>query len=351
MLTLGQRVELASRLGYGPSNPPFPDIVSFAEQGANQRLYPNQALILKTWTLAEQYTDTELETLHNWMSHYEDAEPTGVSPDLFDRIETLRAQGYPWFTTIVAVLGRRASKTFLTGIMFCWQTIRILSDPQFSRTCAHRQQPLSILIGATKKEQVLSTLFAAYQNMVLNTHWLEPNIIKWNRDRIDFISPWDAVAERDNEHPQPTLSVRAVSSNSNDVRGGSIIGFVLDEAFFTRTGDSMFTGDAAIEAASPALNQFGRYSLQMYPSSPWTRTGKVYELYTAARKPVADGGDPALNATQLESWRLYEGWQNGLMERKGKPSVKTVRMHDNEGHSQVILLETSAQPGDRVLLP
>ena len=351
MLSLGQRVELASRLGYGPNNPPFPDIVSFAEQGANQRLYPNQALILKTWTLAEQYTDTELDTLHTWMSHYEDAEPTGVTPDLFDRIETLRAQGYPWFTTIIAVLGRRASKTFLTGIMFCWQTIRILSDPRFSRTCAHRQQPLSILIGATKKEQVLSTLFAAYQNMILNTHWLEPNIIKWNRDRIDFISPWDAVSERDNEHPQPTLSVRAVSSNSNDVRGGSIIGFVLDEAFFTRTGDSMFTGDAAIEAASPALNQFGRYSLQMYPSSPWTRTGKVYELYTAARKPVKDGGDPTLNATQLESWRLYEGWENGLMERKSQPTVKTVRMHDNEGRSQVILLETSAQPGDRVLLP
>ena len=350
MLSLGQRVELASRLGYGPNNPPFSDIVSFAEQGANQRLYPNQALILKTWTLAEQYTETELATLHNWMSHYMDAEPTGVSPDLFDRIETLKAQGYPWFTTIIAVLGRRASKTFLTGIMFCWQTIKILSDPRFSRTCAHRQQPLSILIGATKKEQVLSTLYAAYQNMVLNTHWLEPNIIKWNRDRIDFISPWDAVAERDNEHPQPTLSVRAVSSNSNDVRGGSIIGFVLDEAFFTRSGDSMFTGDAAIEAASPALNQFGRFSLQMYPSSPWTRTGRVYELYTAARKPVDQGGDPSLNATQLESWRLYEGWQNGLMLRKGKPSTKTVRMHDETGRSQVILLETSAQPGDRVLL-
>ena len=351
MLTLGQRVELASRLGLGPENPPYRDIVSFAEQGANQRLYPNQALILKTWTLADQYTDRELHTLEDWMSGFNNAEPTGVTPDLYDRIELLRAHGYPWFTTIIPVLGRRASKTFLTGIMFCWQTIKILSDPRFSRTCAHRQQPLSILIGATKKEQVLSTLFAAYQNMILNTHWLEPHIIKWNRDRIDFISPWDAVAERDNEHPQPTLSVRAVSSNSNDVRGGSIIGFVLDEAFFTRSGDSMFTGDAAIEAASPALNQFGRYGLQMYPSSPWTRTGKVYELYTAARKPVADGGDPSLNATQLESWRLYEGWENGLMLRKDAPSTKTLRMHDNQGRSQVILLETAAQPGDRVLLP
>ncbi len=350
MLSLGQRVELASRLGYGPQNPPYPDIVSYAEQGANQRLYPNQALILKTWTLAEQYTQTELETLHEWMNHYMDAEPTGVSPDLFERIETLRAEGYPWFTTIIPVLGRRASKTFLTGIMFCWQTIRILFDPRFSRTFAHRQQPLSILIGATKKEQVLATLFASYQNMVLNTSWLEPHILKWNRDRIDFISPWDAVAERDSEHPQPTLSVKAVSSNSNDVRGGSIIGFALDEAFFTRSGDSMFTGDAAIEAASPALNQFGRYSLQMYPSSPWTRTGRVYELYTAARKQLKDGGDPALNATQLESWRLYENWEHGLMQRKDTPSVRTIRMHDNEGHSQVILLETAAQPGDRMLL-
>lgn len=350
MLSLGQRVELAARLGLGAENPPYQDIVSFAEQGANQRLYPNQALILKTWTLADKYTSDELDTLHNWMSGYRDAEPTGVSPDLFDRIETLKTRDYPWFTTIIPVLGRRASKTFLTGIMFCWQTIRILSDPRFSRTFAHRQQPLSILIGATKKEQVLATLFASYQNMVLNTHWLEPHILKWNRDRIDFISPWDAVAERDNEHPQPTLSVKAVSSNSNDVRGGSIIGFALDEAFFTRSGDSMFTGDAAIEAASPALNQFGRYSLQMYPSSPWTRTGRVYELYTAARKQIEQGGDPVLNATQLESWRLYEGWEHGLMERKGKPRVRTVRMHDDQGHSQVILLETAAQPGDRVLL-
>lgn len=351
MLSLGQRVELASRLGYGPSNQPFPDIVSFAEQGASQRLYPNQALILKTWTLAEEYTESELDTLQTWMSGYNNAEPTGVAPDLFQRIETLRAEGYPWFTTIIPVLGRRASKTFLTGIMFCWQTVRILSDPRFSRTQAHRQQPLSILIGATKKEQVLSTLFAAYQNMVLNTPWLEPHIIKWTRDRVDFISPWDAIAERDSEHPQPSLSVKAVSSNSNDVRGGSIIGFVLDEAFFTRTGDSMFTGDAAIEAARPALNQFGRFSLQMYPSSPWTRTGKVYELYTAARKPIDQGGDPALNTTQLESWRLYENWEHGLMQRKGKPTVRTLRMHDEQGRSQVILLETSAHPGDRVLLP
>lgn len=351
MLTLGQRVELAARLGLGPENPPFPDIVSFAEQGANQRLYPNQALILKTWTLSDQYTERELATLQNWMSGFNNAEPTGVTPDLFERIQTLKTQGYPWFTTIIPVLGRRASKTFLTGIMFCWQTIRILSDPRFSRTYAHRQQPLSILIGATKKEQVLATLFASYQNMVLNTRWLEPHILKWNRDRIDFISPWDAVVERDTEHPQPTLSVKAVSSNSNDVRGGSIIGFVLDEAFFTRTGDSMFTGDAAIEAARPALNQFGRFSLQMYPSSPWTRTGKVYELYMAARKQIDQGGNPVLNTTQLESWRLYEGWEHGLMERKGTPSTKTVRMHDENGRSQVILLETAAQPGDRVLLP
>lgn len=351
MLSLGQRVELAARLGYGPNNLPYANIVSFAEQGANQRLYPNQALILKTWTLANQYTDRELQTLQDWMSHYMDAEPTGITPDLFERIETLRAEGYPWFTTIIPVLGRRASKTFLTGIMFCWQTIRILSDPQFSRTFAHRQQPLSILIGATKKEQVLATLFASYQNMVLNTPWLEPNIIKWTRDRIDFISPWDAMAERDSEYPQPTLTVKAVSSNSNDVRGGSIIGFALDEAFFTRTGDSMFTGDAAIEAASPALNQFGRFSLQMYPSSPWTRTGKVYELYTAARKQIKDGGDPALNTTQLESWRLYENWEHGLMMRREKPSVRTVRMHDETGRSQVILLETAAEPGDRVFLP
>jgi hypothetical protein len=81
----------------------------------------------------------------------------------------------------------------------------------------------------------------------------------------------------------------------------------MDEAaHMQQEGDSYQTAAKVYDALSPSLLQFGKHSLCMLNSSPYTKVGKYYEKYTEALavkddKPVF----PQIFAFQYPSWCLY----------------------------------------------
>lgn len=114
-----------------------------------------------------------------------------------------------------------------------------------------------------------------------------------------------------------------------------------------RTGDEVYT------SYQPSLDQFGKDSLTYIPSSPLTKVGKFFELYTAGtvllpeylekereqKLKVYDQddlaeeleefetavyADPEMLVVQLPSWELYKDWERGqeLVGRKFKGAIQ-----------------------------
>lgn len=56
----------------------------------------------------------------------------GTTPDVLERMRWCRAQGRSAFHEIVLVLGRRASKSYLTSLLLAWQVFKLLAmhNPQ-----------------------------------------------------------------------------------------------------------------------------------------------------------------------------------------------------------------------------
>ena len=138
-----------------------------------------------------------------------------------------------------------------------------------------------------------------------------------------------------------------------------------DEVFFGQGGDSFRASDRIIGAITPATQRFGRQRLVMYPSSPWTRTGRVYQIYlqgqvymdeyleregkTKTHKNVVEANeqveqmeqalaDPSVFVSQLESWEVYwSGW-----------SPKLLTIQNEKGETRQIQANTNAKVGQYV---
>ena len=96
-------------------------------------------------------------------------------------------------------------------------------------------------------------------------------------------------------------------------RGPASIIQIYDEvAQWIATGSSG-RPEEVFNSATPALRQFGSWSMCCLGSSPWTQLGVFFER---ARRGLAI--DPVTHAprypnifmVQLPSWDIYEGWKD-----------------------------------------
>jgi hypothetical protein len=162
---------------------------------------------------------------------------------------------------------------------------------------------------------------------------------------------------------------------ANNIYTHNCVSLVFDEIFFALGGDSSRAGDVAIKALQPSLQQFGKDKMMMFPSSPWSRTGYVYDLYTQGKvrldeyleknglsktsKNVAKvdqqveataeaiQANPTIFVAQLESWRLYENYEDQayVPTYYSGFTPKKLVVKDKSGTS-TITANTNAKAGD-----
>ena len=337
-------------------------------------LYPNQRLMLKLWNLQiDDLTDYENKTLDEWCKSFKnDKYKVGVLPDIRERIAELKKNGYKHFSTIIEVFGRRASKSFMSGNELALADAQMLwhgiPSVQFDKSLADEQDEIVggsdfwqqdklddtqdssgidkdtavySIVMATTMSQAQETIFKDYYNAVLSCQWLQQYILRITPFQITYQTPNDKLKTLDYlergipiERELASMVSRPVSSNSNAVRGRAVAKFTFDEVWFSKGGESSLAGDRMIAAITPATQTFGKDRLIMYPSSPWTRSGRVYQLYlqgqtyvdeyleaagmsvTQSNRENAEDeaeefvetqiADPSIFVAQLESWRLYE---------------------------------------------
>lgn len=320
------------------------------------KLYPRQLTLLKMMFLeTEHMTPYDVDVINRWAEGFKDpTTPEGVQPDIWERIDYLKANGYRRFPHILAALGRRASKGVIGGVLGAEQLAYFysLNDWQTHYGLPEGKEGYLFTL-ATNQTQSKRFQFADIRQTVERCNYLRGAISTSREEGLTIRTPADlrliSRMEQDNipiEREIASLRVIPMSSNSASGRGAATFGITYDEFAHMISGTgSTRTSEEVYEAYQPSLDQFGKDSLTYIPSSPWTKVGKFYELYKSGsvtldeynkkhdlKLPVkneeerfldAEEGleeavsEPEMLVVQLPSWALYEDWE--YSERLGGP--------------------------------
>lgn len=246
------------------SGPPWQSIVDFATHKSfcGKRLYPRQMTLLKLIYLeTETMTDYDREVISGWAETFKDFHrPVGVQPDIWDRIDYLKANGFTHFPHVQMVMGRRASKGIMGGIVGAERIAWLYSlgswQQHFNQVPG---QVAEVMVVANSLSQAVTRQFRDIRNTVLNCEYLRPHIVSDKQTEFYIRTPGDEQTIAENkiagittEREIATIYCKASSSVSTSGRGGTAIAIFYDEMAHmlagtgsTKTGEEIYCLDPA----------------------------------------------------------------------------------------------------------
>jgi hypothetical protein len=175
-------------------------IVQFVTDLLGERLSPRQGTLLKVMTCdVEALTDYDLGVIEEWGAGFDlDDEghdlayrgERGTTPDVLERMRWCRAQGRSAFHEIVLVLGRRASKSYLTSLLVVWQVFKLLAmhDPQ-----KHYQMPagkrLTILVFSVDQASAQRDAYGDVVRLLTSAACFQPYLGARTSTSISLLTP------------------------------------------------------------------------------------------------------------------------------------------------------------------
>lgn len=297
-------------------------IVEFAESPkfCGKTLYPRQRLLLKIFFL-EELTETEDEILDYWIAGGADGEEIDISPDIRERMQWCRDNGYKHFHEIVLVGGRRCSKGFLTAISMAklvYDCIQ-MQDPQ-QVYGIDKGKEIMFSVVAASEAQAKEMQYADFQSTINTCNAVQRNLYKTQELEFSLMTETDirkvaAMKSRGRRVQRDESSIRgkAMAANARTIRGSATMGLVFDEFAFFLQGENDQSDEKIYDAALPAVDQFIRDGMIFCNSSPYSKVGKFYERYEhgmIGKDHPADDKEwePTMIALRFPSWALFEGW-------------------------------------------
>jgi len=278
------------------TGPPWQSIVDFATHKSfcGKRLYPRQMTLLKLMYLeTESMTDYDRDVIGTWTEGFKNPHtPVGVQPDIWDRITYLKANGFTHFPHIQMVMGRRASKGILGGIVGAERIAWLYSlgswQQRFNQVPG---QVAEITVVANSLTQAVTRQFRDIRNTVLNCEYLKKAVVGDKQTEFYVRTPGDEQTIAENrlsgmvtEREIATIYCKASSSVSTSGRGGTGLFNAYDEMAHMLAGTgSTKTGEEIYDAFQPSLDQFGSAAMTYIASSPFSKIGRFYELYQQGR--------------------------------------------------------------------
>ena len=331
---------------------PWDSIVDFATHKSfcGKRLYPRQMTLLKLIYLeTETMTDYDLEVINGWAQTFKDFNhPLGVQPDIWDRINYLKNNNFTHFPHTQMVMGRRASKGIIGGIVGCERAAYLYSlgswQQHFNQVPG---QVAEVVVVANSLSQAVTRQFRDIRNTVLNCEYLRQHVVSDKQTEFYIRTPGDEETIAENklagistEREIATIYCKASSSVSTSGRGGTTIAIFYDEMAHMLAGTgSAKTGEEIYDAFQPSLDQFGPAGMTYLASSPFSKIGKFYDLYQQGRitmdeynaregkmritsfaeeaavqdvdvdaDDLASVAEPTFLVVQLPSWETYRDW-------------------------------------------
>jgi hypothetical protein len=141
-------------------------------------IYPKQATLLKLIFLeTENFTAFDLATIDDWRKGMMlSRDCYGIQPDIWQRIDYLKARGYRRFPHIQMVVGRRAGKGLIGGALGCEQIayLHSLDNPQV-RYGIQEGKDVFMNVGGTSQTMAMRQLFADIRTMVERCKYFRPS--------------------------------------------------------------------------------------------------------------------------------------------------------------------------------
>ena len=290
-------------------------IVEFAESDkyCGKLLYPRQRTLLKLIFL-EELDSYDMDIIEEWTAPGGEVE---ICPNIFDRIDYLKANGYPHFRIAQLVGGRRSSKGFLGGLIIAYKLYQLTQiDNVVDYYGIQRGKDIYFSIVADSLDQAKAHQFGDAVNWVIDTRPLkEQNLIHkvlaenmsvytpYDRRRLSSLLSSGVKIDRD----LATLKVRAFGTNARTIRGQAAIVFCFDEHAHMIAGESRMSDDELYKAAIPSLTQFRKDGMILSFSSPYNKQGKFFELYEQSLE--LDNNIPVYPEhfmLKFPSWELYK---------------------------------------------
>lgn len=182
----------------------MPDPITFVigEKWLNRpNLYPRQATLLKIIFLRDDlFTEYDHQVIAEWIKDFDtDANPNGISPDIYERIAWLKAHGYKWFREVMLAIGRRGGKGYISALCYAYVLWSYMSkgDPQEYYGIDPAKQ-LVCLVFAGKKEQAVKNLWGDLNGVIVNAPCFERYISRQQAEAISVFAPRDLLRRYQN---------------------------------------------------------------------------------------------------------------------------------------------------------
>lgn len=285
-------------------------------------MYPRQKTLLKIIFLEDdRFTDYDRMVIDQWMESTRTGGDVVIPLDLYDRMRWCKENGYRHFKEVIYCGGRRGGKGFLGGKIAEYKIAQMiaLGNPQRMYDIDESKE-LHLDILATQFSQAQGMLYNDIKDAVLNNDWLAPYIYSTSNLSQRLQTPNDKAREErliSNQRRKgsmranvATIVIEPSAASSSAIRGRASFMQCFDEFAHGLDTAGASSSNAIYEAATPSLYQFDRDGLIYIPSSPWSETGKFFELYQDAfAMENGRAANPYMFAIKIPSWGPYEDWQ------------------------------------------
>lgn len=305
----------------------------FAESSdfCNKTLYPRQVVLLKLVFL-EEMTGDEEDILSEWIDGSRNNEIT-ISPNIRERRDFLREEGYLHFREVELVGGRRSSKGFITGVGMAkvmFDTLQLGDPGEHYGIDPEHQIYFSCIAGS--EAQAKEFQYADFASTIETCKAFEPYLVKSLETEFRVATSADLRRIGGNrsrghkiQRDIAKLRGKALASNAGTLRGSATMTACIDEMAHMLPGESKASADLVYTALGPSLDQFGIDGMLWLNSSPYSKVGKFYDLYDESLRPFdpkrpieydhdsdseeVPNGDPRMMMFQFPSWALFDRYR------------------------------------------
>jgi|GEM_PF-5529985 len=206
---------------------------------------------------------------------------------------------------LLLACGRRGGKTFIASIISAYESYKLIikDNPQAYYNMAE-DEIIKIVNIASSGDQALE-LATQIQNRIFNSEWFLPYISSYNNQELHLKTKHDIrkMKEEEKIYGKPlkhraTIKIESLLCSARGTRGGSVIVSLFDELAHFVDNEGNRGGKSVYESLTPSGATFGKDSKIICISSPWTKSGIFYELFSTSYD------DLSTRMLQLPTWEM-----------------------------------------------
>lgn len=237
-------------------------------------------------------TPYDIDVIEEWREGFKKKRDVfGVQPDIWERVEFLKSKGYTHFPHVQAVLGRRAGKGFIGGVLGAERIAYLHSLDSWQGHFSLKAGTEGWLqVFATSQQQAQRTQFADIRYLVEQCKYLQPWISTSKEGYFSIRTPADLrrIAELESKKvrvEREIASLKAIALSSSSATGRGLSSFCLDPETPVLTADlrwvpikSVQAGDALVGLdENPEPGKHRKLRKTIVEGKRFT-TGKAYRL-------------------------------------------------------------------------